>query len=274
MNALARALFQPTEAELRARADADTEIVARDDLLLSARPPLEYPWSSQVCWVRWDAARIDAGIDEVLGSFRARRQAFVWLVTEGSTPESLRDRLEERGFIRELEGRMLLARLPLPTFHVNADVRVEEVTDRARMEDAIRVDHPNGRPAHIALLLKDRMRRLGKDWHAAVAYIRDKPVGTARWMIHRALRAVEFTGAETLSQYRRQGVYSTLVAYRAAYGAREDCAFAGIIADSGTSAPILMKRGFEDHGRATYFLWPVSHFTRAAASLAQRTDAP
>lgn len=265
MNALARALFQPTEAELRARADADTEIVARDDLLLSARPPLDHPWSSQVCWVRWDEARTEAGVDEVLEFFGARRQAFVWLVTEGSTPQALRHRLAERGFIRELEGRVLIARLPLNTFHVNAEVRVEEVTDRARMEDALRVDHPNGGPVHIAVLLEDRMRRLGKDWHACVAYIRDKPVGTARWIVHRPLRAVEFTGAETLPQHRLRGVYSTLVAYRAAHGARQGCAFAGIVADSSTSAPILLKRGFKDHGRATYFLWPVSHFTRAAA---------
>lgn len=262
MNALARALFQPTEAELRSRAEAYTEIVARDDLLLSARPPLEFPWSSQVHWVRWDEARTDAGIDEVLEYFRARRQGFVWLVTEESTPGSLRDRLAERGFIWELEGRILVARLPLPPFDVNADLRVEEVTDRTRMEDALRVDHPSDGPARVALLLEDRMRRLGTNWHAAVGYIDGKPVGTARWVIHRDLAAIDFTGAETLPEFRRQGVYSALVAHRAAHGAQQGCNFAAIIADGSSSAPILLKRGSEDQGRATYFLWPTSRFKK------------
>lgn len=257
MNKLARALFQPTAAELRARADAETEVVAREDLLLSTRPPLEHPWSSQVYWVEWDEAQAASRLDEILDFFRARRQAFVWLVTDRSTPQSLPQTLAERGFIRELEGRILLARLPLSTFDVNAEVRVEEVTDRARMEDALSVDHPGDASADVDALIDDRMRRLGSNWHAAVAYVRERPVGTARWVVHRDLAAVEFAGAETLPAFRRQGVYSTLVAYRLAEGAREGCTSAAIIADGSTSAPILLKRGFEDHGRATYFLWPV-----------------
>lgn len=261
MNELARALFQPTAAELRARADAETEVVDREDLLLSMRPPLEHPWSSEVYWVKWDETEAATRLDEIVAFFRSRHRAFVWLVTDRSTPQSLPQALAERGFIRELEGRILLARLPLSSFDVNAAVRVEEVTDRARMEDALSVDHPGDASAVIDALIDDRMRRVGSNWHAAVAYVREKPVGTARWVVHRDLAVIEFAGAETLAAFRRQGVYSTLVAYRLAEAAREGCTSAAIIADGSTSAPILLKRGFEDHGRAAYFLWPVSRFT-------------
>jgi len=66
--------------------------VARDDRLLSLGALLEHPWSSQVHWVRWTEDEAER-IDEVLGFFRRRRQAFVWLVTAKSTPASLGERL-------------------------------------------------------------------------------------------------------------------------------------------------------------------------------------
>jgi len=60
--------------------------------LLSLGALLEHPWSSQVHWVRWTEDEAER-IDEVLGFFRRRRQAFVWLVTAKSTPASLGERL-------------------------------------------------------------------------------------------------------------------------------------------------------------------------------------
>jgi GNAT superfamily N-acetyltransferase len=257
MHEAAMAMFHPTAEELRRRSDARTEIVARDDRLLSAGPLLEHPWSSQVHWVRWTEPEAEGRITEVLEFFRVRRQAFVWLVTARSAPASLRDRLAARGLIRELEGRMLATALPIVGLRVNPEIRVEEVTNRTQMLAALRVDHPTWDDARLASLLDDRMRRLGTNWHAAVAHLDGRTVGTARWFIHADLGGVDFAGAETLVAYRGRGVYSTLVAYRADRAAREGCTFAGIIADGSTSAPILQKRGFEDLGRATFFLSPV-----------------
>lgn len=67
------AMFQPTSDELRRRTDPRTEIVARDDRLLSAGPVPEHPWSSQVHWVSWTEAEAEARITEVLEFFRTRR---------------------------------------------------------------------------------------------------------------------------------------------------------------------------------------------------------
>ena len=93
MHEAADAMFEPTADELRRRTEPRTEIVARDDRLLSLGALLEHPWSSQVHWVRWTEDEAEARIDEVLGFFRRRRQAFVWLVTAKSTPASLGERL-------------------------------------------------------------------------------------------------------------------------------------------------------------------------------------
>src|SRR4051794_24790761 len=256
MHEAAIAMFQPTAEQLRRRTDAHTKIVARDDRLISAGPLLQHPWSSQVHWVRWTEDQAEERITEVLDFFHAKRQAFVWLVTAASAPASLRDRLGARGLSVELEGVMLAAALPIAGLRVNPEIRVEEVTDGPQMLAALRVDHPTWDDGRLAPLVKERMRRLGTNWHAAVAFLDGQTVGTARWFNHTDLRAVELVGAETLAGYRGRGVYSTLVAYRADHGAREGCTIAGIIADGSTSAPILRKRGFEDLGRATFFLSP------------------
>jgi GNAT superfamily N-acetyltransferase len=255
-------MFQPTADQLRARVGADTEILARPDLLISAGPLREHPWASQVFWTRWDESEVDERIEEVLEFFRGRLQAFVWLVADGSTPGSLPQRLEERGFIRELEGRRLLVALPITGLRVRSDLVIEEALDRRRMEDTLRVDHPDWNIARLRPYVDDRMRRVGTDWHAAVAYLDGRPVGSARWFVHRSLHAVEFMGAETLAAYRNRGVYSSLVAFRVDHAANEGCVAAGIIADSRTSAPILLKRGFQDFGGASFYLWPLSHFER------------
>ena len=155
---------------------------------------------------------------------------------------------------------MLVAQLPIAGLRVNPDVRVVMATDRAGLRDGVRVDHPDWDDARAAPQIEDRMRRLGTSLQVAVAYFGDRPVGTARWSFNRPLRVVEFSGAETLAEYRRRGIYSTLTAFRAAHAAREGCTIATIIADRSTSAPILLKRGFADIGTATYYLWPSSSF--------------
>jgi GNAT superfamily N-acetyltransferase len=217
-------------------------------------------WSSTVYRAQWNEAEVDARITEVIELFRSHHHAFVWLVTPFSAPASLGQRLLARGFIRELEGRMLIAELPLAGLRVNPQVRVALVVDRAGVRDSLRVDHPTWDDARVAPELEDRWLRLGKDYWVAVAYLGDQPVGSARWSLNRQLGVVEFSGAETLPAYRNRGVYSTLVAFRTEHAAREGASRAGIIADVDTSAPILLKRGFADLGGATFYLWRWDRF--------------
>lgn len=256
IESIALAALQPTADELRARSEA-AEIVARPDLLLSSSGALpDHPWSSIVHWARWTEEEVETRISEVLDFFRSRRQAFVWLVTDRSTPASLGERLASHGFIREMDCRMLVAVLPVVGLRVNPEVRVLMVADRDGVRDGMRVDHPDWDDVRAAAEVDDRMRRLGTSLHVAVAYLGGRPVGTARWSIDRPLQVVELNGAVTLADYRGRGIYSTLVAFRSAHAAREGCTVAAIIADRATSVPILLKRGFRDIGPATYYLWP------------------
>lgn len=253
-------MFQPTAEDLRGHSGPATEIVARSDLLFATRDVPEDPWSTEVYWARWDESEVEQRITELLNHFRQRRQGFVWRLTDRSSPASLGERLAARGFIREMDCQMLVAPLPIAGLQVNPAVRVEEIVDRAGMADALRVQFPQWDAARLAPRLDDRVRALGTDQHFAVAYLESRPVGIARWLVHRAVGAVEFNGAETLANYRERGVYSTLVAFRTAHAARAGCTVAGTNADRSTSAPILLKRGFHDLGPISFYLWPSSRF--------------
>lgn len=66
--------------------------------------------------------------------------------------------------------------------------------------------------------------------------------------------ACTLTGAGTREQFRGRGVYSTLVAYRTERALARGRRFASFRADPRTSAPILLKRGFRDHGSIAVFV--------------------
>src|SRR5205823_14093642 len=81
-----------------------------------------------------------------------------------------------------------------------------------------------------------------------VAYLGDAPVANAGYRYSSDGRCVYLTGAETVEQFRGRGVYKTLIAHRAAKTAERGCDLASILANPETSAPILARHGFADHG--------------------------
>ena len=74
------------------------------------------------------------------------------------------------------------------------------------------------------------------------------PVANAAWRYSSDGRCVYLTGAETVEAHRGRGIYKTLIAYRAATAHARGCKVAAVLANSETSAPILARRGFADHG--------------------------
>lgn len=193
---VARAIFQPTADELRARIGSDTEVIARPDLLLAIGSLPQHPWSSTVYWARWTEAEADARIADVLEIFRARGQSFVWLVTMRSTPASLGDRLVRHGFIRELVGRVLMAELPIAGLRVNPDVRVQMVVDRAGPAMAYASTTRTG-TTHASHLSSKTVggasaRTSGSRWRIWETARSGRPVG----------RSTELSGSSTLAVLR------------------------------------------------------------------------
>ena len=207
----------------------------------------------------------EAKIDELLEFFGDT--PFNWHVGPSSTPADLEARLTRRGLTVTARPRMMTIDLPLERdWPVNADVRVVEVEDADAARAGLRLAHHEG--GELERDLTERMAYLalpGRRGGFLVAYIGEAPVANASYRYSRDGRCIYLTGAETVETLRGRGVYKTLVAYRAARAAARGCLMAAILANSDTSAPILARRGFADHGELPRLSPPESpRFSRHA----------
>jgi GNAT superfamily N-acetyltransferase len=221
--------------------------ISRSDVLAWKRPG----WSignSRVAWANWTESDVDTRIDALLEFFGDT--AFNWHVGPSSSPRDLVNRLVSHGLLPVAEPRMMTITLPLPDdWPVNSEVRVVDVADAEIARLGLRLAHHDS--PDIERDLVERMRYLGLPSRRGgflVAYIGDVPVANAGYRYSSDGRCVYLTGAETVEQFRGRGVYKTLIAHRAAKAVDRGCVLASILAHTRTSAPILARRGFADHG--------------------------
>jgi predicted GNAT family acetyltransferase len=232
------------EPEWRPR---DIVEIDRPDVLAWKRPGWP-PWASRVAYARWDEHSADRGIGEILRFFGDL--PFNWHVGPSSSPADLAERLEQSGFVVAARPRMMTIGLPLPvSWPTSSDVSVKEVIDEqtARTSLVLARHHADDLERSLAERLEylDFPSRRGG---YLIATIGGTPVANAGYRYSSDGRCVYLTGAETVDNFRGRGVYKTLVGYRAAAATRRGCTFASILANADTSAPILARHGFADHG--------------------------
>jgi GNAT superfamily N-acetyltransferase len=138
-------------------------------------------------------------------------------------------------------------------------VRIVEVADAATARVGLQLAHHEG--AELESDVDERMEYLALATRRGgflVAYIGGTPVANASYRYSADGRCVYLTGAETLESFRGRGVYKALVAYRAARAFTRGCTLAAILANRDTSAPILARHGFADHGMLPRLIPPNS----------------
>jgi GNAT superfamily N-acetyltransferase len=221
--------------------------IDRPDVLAWKRPGWP-PWASRVAYAKWDERSAEHGIDEVLAFFGD--VPFNWHVGPSSSPADLEKRLERRGLAVAARPRMMTIALPLPSsWPSNAGLLVEEVADErtARTSLVLARHHSDDLARSLAERL-EYLRLPSRRGGYLIASIGGIPVANAGYRYSADGRCVYLTGAETVEAYRGRGVYKALIAHRAAAATRRGCTLASILANSETSAPILTRRGFADHG--------------------------
>ncbi|TME27451.1 MAG: hypothetical protein E6I64_06470 [Chloroflexi bacterium] len=196
----------------------------------------------------------DADVDErvrEIGEFFARRgRTARWHVGPSTRSAALVALLRERAAAVH-EPRNMSAELTRTRFRVNGDVRVEEVRTaalaRAWLERAFPELGHEGISAEVDRWTKHEATgaRRGGD---LVAFLGGEVVGSASWRDASVGSCVQFVGGWTLPAARRQGVYSTLCAYRVERALARGLRYACIVADPTTSGPVVAKAGFVDHG--------------------------
>ncbi|TMB99074.1 MAG: hypothetical protein E6J35_13105 [Chloroflexi bacterium] len=169
---------------------------------------------NRVAYAKWDERTAETRIEELFAFFGDA--PFHWHVGPSSSPADLADRLIRRGLVVAARPRMMTIELPLPAgWPTNDAVRIAEVRDEAIARLSLELAHHNAND--IARMLPERMAYITAPWRRGammVAYVGDVPVA----------------------------------AYRAATAHARGCKVAAVLANSETSAPILARRGFADHG--------------------------
>jgi GNAT superfamily N-acetyltransferase len=218
----------------------------RPDVLAWKRPgwPIGY---SRVAYAKWTAAEADTRIDEVLAFFGDT--PFNWHVGPSSTPADLEARLVSRGLLVQGRPRLMTAGLPLAGEWRDADLRIVEPTDRDGSRLLLELARHTG--GELERSLDERMDYLalpGRRTHFLIAFDGDVPVANAGYRLSSDGRCMYLIGAETVEAHRGRGIYQSLIRHRARLAHARGCAIVSILANRDTSAPILARHGFADHG--------------------------
>jgi len=207
-----------------------------------------------------DGSDADAVIAGQVAFFGSLGHAFEWKHYSHDHPADLPGRLRAAGFVAQaqetfvaLDTALEVRAMPLPP-----SVRIARLDDPAALQAIAAVNGAvYGDPAHAAWLLETILREKqadpdGIDIYAA--YAQDFPISVG-WMRHKAGESFgSLWGGSTVPEWRGRGVYSALVAVRAARARDRGCRWLTVDC-SPMSLPILTRRGFQALSVITPFVW-------------------
>jgi GNAT superfamily N-acetyltransferase len=207
-----------------------------------------------------DGFDADAVISDQVAFFGSLEHAFEWKHYGYDRPADLPGRLRAAGFVAHAQETFValdtgvdIRATPLPP-----PVRIDRLVDPAALRAIATVNGAvYGYPDHAAWLLQTILQEKqadpdGIDIYAA--YERDHPISVG-WMRHKAGEAFgSLWGGSTLPEWRGRGIYSALVAVRAARARERGCRWLTVDC-SPMSLPILKRRGFQVLSVITPYVW-------------------
>jgi hypothetical protein len=217
----------------------------------------EPPRLSFVLYSDLDEQTADAAIESQIAFFRQLGQPFEWKVYEHDRPPDLRERLVRQGLIADdpdtimvLDLREAPEALLAP---VEADVR--RLSGPEQLDDVIGVlravyDAPFD---WVYPQLGGDMARPGY-LSVYVAYVDEEPASTAWSYFYPDSPFAGLWGGTTLESYRRQGLYTALLATRVQEAIRRGKRYL-VIDTSDMSRPIVARHGFRLLVRAHGCQW-------------------
>lgn len=205
------------------------------------------PGMNVVAFTFANEARLDNVIDRELDYLIPMNQPLTWKVYDHDLLPSLRDKLTSRGFVGDNDPADVMV---LDVKHVPA------LSAQPIAADIRRIDTVEGLKDIIYVL--DRVwgghntwvnERLGRHLEIPgyvsvyAAYVKDQPASIAWTYFPRGQFATLFAGS-TIQQYRRQGLYTSILATRLNEIRERGYRFA-VVEAGAMSKPIVAKHGFQ-----------------------------
>ncbi len=208
-----------------------------------------------------DEENADAEIAAQLAFFSDRKIAFEWKAYDYDQPPDLRQRLARHGLqADDREAVMVLDLNDHPGLlaqPIERDIR--RVIDAAGVERMIGVEEAvweQDRSQLGARLARD-LEETPDEIRAYLAYVDGEAAATAWIYFHAGSQFASLWGGSTLARFRKQGLYSALLAVRAREARARGARFLTVDA-SPMSEPILAKHGFITIANAWGYMWEPS----------------
>jgi GNAT superfamily N-acetyltransferase len=224
----------------------DTLVVERPGWWQLVTPSLARGGMNEVACTELPDDEADAIIDETLAFYQRLGIHFRWMVSPGTKPADLVERLERRGLKRS-ESLVMACATGNAVSESGLGITIEEVT-LANVDEYTRV-MAEGWGADAAALDPHHRRMLADPERRNHLFLaRYEGVAGAAGSYMALERSAYLIGAVALSAFRGRGVYRALVNARLRHAAGRGLKLATSVARAETSAPILERLGFETVG--------------------------
>ncbi len=201
-----------------------------------------------ISYSQLNESNADDTIREQVNYFEGIEQNFEWKLYDYDQPSDLKVRLESHGFmIEEAEAIMVLdiedapENLWQPILH-----NVQQILDPKKLVDVQSIEQQVWDEDYSFVLnfLGDALRNYPEQMSVYVAYINEQPVSAGWIYFPKHSQFASLWGGSTVSGFRKQGLYTSLLAVRAQEAKSRQVKYLTVDA-SPMSRPILEKIGFE-----------------------------
>ncbi|WP_211239279.1 GNAT family N-acetyltransferase [Actinokineospora inagensis] len=202
-------------------------------------------WSG-VVWSDLDETTADGVITAAVGWFRAAEGHAEWKLYHHDLPVDLPRRLAAAGLVAgPVEAVMVAEANAVPDFAPPAGVRLVDVTDDAGVDMVVHVEEAafEEDSGTLGARLRAGLAHSARDLEVVLAMAGDEPVSAARTDYRPGTDFAGLYGGGTVQAWRGQGVYRSLVGYRARKARERGVRYLQVDALP-TSRPVLERVGF------------------------------
>ena len=201
-----------------------------------------------VIFSRLDKANVEDAISEQVRFFENLGQDFEWKVYDHDLPSDLKERLATHGFVVEdAEALMVLDLEEAPEILWQPVLHnVKRIKGPQKIADILGIEQQVWNEDFSALgdYLQEALTHYPEQMSVYVAYVDGQPASTAWILFPRHSQFASLWGGASLGSYRKQGLYTSLLATRAQEAKARQVRYLTVDA-SPMSRPILERFGFE-----------------------------
>ncbi len=205
--------------------------------------------------LRFESAQLEKRLDEIKRRVEPLASRCLWVISPSTKPVDIEEQLLSHGFTKHLElAGMVLEDLSV-SLASNPQVVVELLSWDNVEEYATVCSPPNDLEIRNEQLTyaKKYLQFAHKEIQIFIARLNSAVVGYAFLRVE-ANGMANLCEAFTIPHARGQGVYLSLLAHRLAFAKEQGCTMAITRANTQTSAPTLIKRGFKPVCRFPIFV--------------------